>query len=465
RTAVAATLVTFNCVACHVRDDFGGVSEELNPVFGTDEKELGEEARIPPPLTLVGAKLQSVTLKKVLFDGESVRPYMFTRMPQFGERNLHHLPDLFARLDSVPPFELILPKPEPRGQKDRDLEKDLRAGGRELVGDKGLYCVACHTFNGKAPNKRGIDLSTFAERLKPNWYYHYMLNPAAFRPRAVMPTAWPGGMAVHKTILDGDTDKQISAIWYYLSLGTSAQDPSGIRHTETQIAVTDTARTYRGRSGVAGFRGIAVGFPERLHYAFNAETGSLTAVWQGDFIRVNWSGQGSGDFHPVQRHVQLPQDVGILALDNESTPWPLRPVMTKEAPANPDPLYPKNRGYQFQGYFFDDASVPTLRYRSGEVEIQDRTVAERVGEQTRLVRTITFKSPMDTKLWMRPIAGNVEQPMPGQYTIPGLKLTVPTGAATFVRAGSSEKDARELLLRFDLPRGVSTQAFIYELQK
>lgn len=96
-----------------------------------------------------------------------------------------------------------------------------------------------------------------------------------------MPTAWPNGVAAHKTILDGNTDSQIEAIWYYLSLGTSAADPSGIHGVSTKLTVDDQAKTYRGRSRVAGFRGIAVGLPEKLSYAFNAETGTLSAIWQG----------------------------------------------------------------------------------------------------------------------------------------------------------------------------------------
>ncbi len=42
-----------------------------------------------------------------------------------------------------------------------------------------------------------------------------------------MPAAWPGGRALFDKILDGNTDRQIEAVWYYLSLGTSAADPPG----------------------------------------------------------------------------------------------------------------------------------------------------------------------------------------------------------------------------------------------
>ena len=115
-------------------------------------------------------------------------------------------------------------------------------------------------------------------------------------------------------LLDGSSEKQIEAIWYYLTLGTSAADPSGVRATETILTVADTTRTYRGRSSVAGYRGIAVGFPEKLNYAFNAETGTLAALWSGGFVRVDRSGQGSGGFNPAAKHHSLAQDVSFAEL-------------------------------------------------------------------------------------------------------------------------------------------------------
>ncbi len=293
---VAKTLTAFQCIACHVRDDFGGVHDAHNPFFVGSDLKLGDDGRIPPPLTLVGAKLQPAWMKKVLFDGESVRHYMATRMPQYGVENLGHLPALFARLDVLKSRQMNIPSPEgKRSQSEREHEKLVRAAGRELLGDQGLNCIACHNFNGKASQaNQGIDLVTSYERLQPGWFDRYLRKPGAFRPRTVMPSAWPDDVAALTTILDGNTDQQIDAIWYYLSLGTSAADPPGIRGGHTKLIVEQQARTYRGRSRVAGFRGIAVGLPEKLSYAFNAETGTLSAIWQGDFISVNWSGQGSG---------------------------------------------------------------------------------------------------------------------------------------------------------------------------
>jgi hypothetical protein len=55
---VKVHLTQMNCISCHVRDDFGGLDEGMEAYFHTTEEGLGNEARIPPPLTLVGGKLK-----------------------------------------------------------------------------------------------------------------------------------------------------------------------------------------------------------------------------------------------------------------------------------------------------------------------------------------------------------------------------------------------------------------------
>lgn len=462
KVVVAKTLTAFHCVVCHVRDDFGGVHDAHNPYFAGSELKLGDDGRIPPPLTLVGAKLQPAWMKKVLFDGESVRHYMATRMPQYGNANLQHLPPLFSRLDVLEGKEMRIPSPESRNEKEREREKLLRAAGRELLGDKGVNCVACHNFNGKAAHtNQGIDLLTSFPRLQPGWFNTYLRNPGAFRPRTVMPTAWPNGIASHKTILDGNTDMQIEAIWYYLSLGTSAADPSGIKSVSTKLTVDDQAKTHRGRSRVAGFRGIAVGLPEKLSYAFNAETGTLSAVWQGDFIGVNWSGQGSGDFNPASEPITLAQDVSFVALADENATWPLLPVMTKEARTNPNPLYPKNVGYQFRGYFLGETSIPTFQYRSGTIEIEDRSAAAGTDEQRQLKRVVQFDSPSPQTVWFRALTGDIIQESDRVFRSGRLRLTIPQ-TETKLRSLPGEPMRSELLLRLQIPQGKSALEFVYE---
>ena len=155
---IATTLTAFNCIACHVRDDFGGVSADRNLLFQTSEKNLGDDARIPPPLTLAGAKLQSVWMKKVLFDGESVRPYMFTRMPQFGEPNLRHLPDLFARLDTVKNFDFSLPNAESDDEKERQAQEKCATPAAICSATK--VCIASPATISTAKHRRISRAST-----------------------------------------------------------------------------------------------------------------------------------------------------------------------------------------------------------------------------------------------------------------------------------------------------------------
>ncbi len=460
---MAKTLTSLRCISCHVRDDYGGVHEAHSPYFKGSELNLGDDGRIPPPLTLMGAKLQPNWLKKVLFDGESVRSYMSTRMPQYGEENLKHVPALFARLDVLDGPEMKIPSPESQDEKEREREKIMRAAGRELLGDKGTNCVACHQFNAKAANvNQGIDLLTSYERLQPAWFYKYLLNPGAFRPRTVMPTAWPDGKSNFKAVLDGDTHQQIEAIWYYLSLGTSAADPSGVRSVNTKLEVGDNAVVYRGRSRVAGYRGIAVGLPGGVSYAFNAETGTLSALWTGDFVNVNWSGQAAGDFNPAREPIQLAQDVSFASLEDKNTVWPLLPVMTKEAPANPDPLYPKNIGYQFRGYYLDDKSIPTLLYRSGTVEIKDRSIAINDDAKPILKRVMHFESPSTQTIWFRALTGAINQESDRVYKIDRLRITIPE-VVTQLRPLPDDTQRFELLLKLQIPQGESTLELQYDV--
>ncbi len=215
---------------------------------------------------------------------------------------------------------------------------------------------------------------------------------------------------------------------------------------------------------MAGYRGIAVGLPEKLNYAFDAETGTLSAIWQGDFINVNWSGQGSGDFNPAREPLTLAQDVSFVSLADENTQWPLMPVMTKESPVNPDPLYPKNVGYQFRGYYLDDSLVPTFQYRSGSVEIEDRSTAAGNEQQQFLKRVLHFNSAAPQTLWFRALTGDIRQESDQAFRTERLRLVIPVGESKLRPLGCDEKQS-ELLLRLEIPQGKSSLEFQYELLK
>ncbi|MCH2106877.1 MAG: hypothetical protein MK291_09575, partial [Planctomycetes bacterium] len=460
------TLTAFNCIACHSRGEHGGVSPELDAYFTTSEPELGNEARIPPELTLAGAKLNLEWTQRVLFDAEKVRPYMHTRMPQFGEENLAHLPALLEEVDHMEPVVPHVPE-----GKEREVARDA---GRELLGNQGLSCVSCHNFNGKETQGfKGVDLITSHERLKFGWFKRFVIAPQSLRPGIVMPEGWSGGVASHTGILEGDTDKQLDAIWYFLSLGRSAPDPRGLTSVSSKLLVGDTTRTYRGRSNIAGYRGVAVGFPGGLNYAFDANNGALSGLWRGDFVSARWDGQGAGGFNPSARPVRLAQDLSIYTLGDHKKPWPLKPFMDDENPVNPDPQYPRNLGYRFRGYYFDEEKVPTFMYSMHEIDIEDRSVAVFDGERPVLKRTLTFtipkrSHPSSRTVYLRALTGEIEVVSADQakllvFKTEEVQVSATDHFASVMRTFGEEEPQEEVLLILELPGGTSTFEVDYEL--
>ena len=102
---ISRNLVRFNCVACHTRGQLGGVEEVRNPHFKSDMPEMGDEGRLPPTLTGVGAKLRPEWTQTVFNEGAKDRPYMFTRMPKFGTANVGTLVTALEELKRISNFE------------------------------------------------------------------------------------------------------------------------------------------------------------------------------------------------------------------------------------------------------------------------------------------------------------------------------------------------------------------------
>ena len=371
-------LVRFNCYGCHTRNDIGGVQEEVNPWFTATTKEIGDEVRLPPHLTTVGAKLKEDWLKTVIENGEKVRPYMHANMPKFGAANVGPLVKLLVAADAGR-------VPESPNVDVSDSDKKFKASGRFLVGAQGLGCIKCHTFNGKGtPGIQVMDLATMAKRLQPAWYYHYMLNPAAFRPGTRMPAMWPKGESVLPKVLAGDTPKQIRATWAYLLDGEKAQVPVGMVEAKIELVPVDEPLIYRNFIEGAGPRAIAVGFPEKVNYAWDADHMRLALLWQGSFIdaSMHWVGRGPGFQKPLgDPVVALPTDAPLALLESSTTAWPATTDRN-----NKDPRY------KFRGYHLDKARLPTFRYQFGDVSVEDFAAPKAEGEIMSLSRTLNFKA-------------------------------------------------------------------------
>lgn len=369
---IAVTLTALNCIACHERDGQGGVSDQRDTYFQTVNPNLGPQGRIPPRLTGVGGKLQPKWMRQVLIGGRSSRPYMHTRMPQYGADNVAHLVDLFQRVDQLPEVT----------HANMDDEKEARKIGHEMVGSKGLNCVACHNFQQKpAATMPALDLTEMGERLHKDWFEHYMRDPQRFNPGTVMPSFWPGGQAMRKDILEGDTALQLEALWQYLLEGRQARVPQGLVRKPIELLASDEAvmlrRSYQG----IGKRGIGVGYPAGVNLAYDAEQMRIAMIWKGKFANPGgvWGSQGHGTVQPLG-HDLVHFERGP-ELDSVTAPWP---VDDGRPPA-----------HHFKGYTLDELQRPTFMYRYGDVAVTDypHDVPSDTPDDSRILRTLTFASP------------------------------------------------------------------------
>ena len=363
---VEVTLTSLNCIACHAREDLGGVSVDRNPHFKTTNLNLGDQGRIPPTLTNVGAKLKTEWLRDVMVNQRSIRPYMKTRMPQYGEETIGHLFKLFEDNDQLSKPQIFA--------KFKD-QKETREKGHVIAGNAGLNCVACHTYQFRVSDTMpAVDLTEMAQRLKKDWFYQYMLDPQTFSPNTVMPSFWPDGKAIRPDI-EGLPEDQIEALWQYLIDGRQARAPRGVVIEPMEILAKDEARMLRRSYTEVGKRGIGVGYPGGMNIVFDAEQMRLATVWRGKFAEVGsiFKGQGSGNVKPLGSPIQFSKGPD---LDSTAQPW----VVDDGRPPE----------HQFKGYILDKARRPTFRYAYAGVPVEDFFEPFDDNGKTQLRRTISI---------------------------------------------------------------------------
>lgn len=269
------TLAALNCFACHTRDGIGGPPPETNSFF-TGNESLGDSGRLPPPLTGIGSKLQTAALQGV-FSGkitEQVRPYLNTRMPTYPN-HATQLADWFTKMDYRDDVKALAWKKE-------DLES-----GKKLLGIQGgVNCITCHHWEDKKSlGIPGPDLAALDRRIRPEWFRRYLLDPAGYRPGTLMPPLWPGGKSMIPDILDGDAERQISAIWGFIKEGESV--PAGYpdhRSGEFELVPKDRAIIQRTFFEKTGAKAILVGFPGNIHLAYDGLKAKPSMIWRGKFF-------------------------------------------------------------------------------------------------------------------------------------------------------------------------------------
>ncbi|MBI3467398.1 MAG: cytochrome oxidase, partial [Planctomycetes bacterium] len=294
----------------------------------------------------------------------------------------------------------------------------LAEPGRALL-DTG--CVQCHAVRGELlPGVTGIELSGIADRIQPQWFQEFLFNPADLKPGTRMPTFFPNGKSANPAVLGGSVDRQIAAMWTYLKEIDQHRLPDKIIQARSQnfeLVPKNRPILLRTFMEQAGTQAIAVGFPQRVHIAFDAEGVRLAQAWRGRFLDAHgtWFDRFAPAAAPLGEDiVAFPTGVPLALLTDPEQPWPT-PVGDEA-------------GYRFSGYRLDQQGVPTFLYRFNHFDVADRIEPdERRGLKRRLLITNLDSGDRDgADLSFRAIVGKKPQrTQPGSFAAEdGLTATV-----------------------------------------
>ncbi len=370
------SLMKLNCFACHQRDSLGGVGRDRKGHFDTvGGIDLGDEGRLPPPLTGVGRKLQPDWLTKVLKGRGTVRPHMTIQMPVYPLTETKSLAKLLANVDTTE-------------RKASEIVGNADDGHRLM--DVG--CVQCHEFRGASlPGVIGVDLQGVTERVNREWFEAFLRNPGKLKPRTRMPNFFADGTTQDKLIGGGDPAKQIAGMWEYLRQLDKSPLPQKIetaRAVDYELKPIDRAKILRTFMTEAGTHAIAVGLPGGMNFAFDAESVGVRQLWKGRFIDAQgtWFVRFAPPADPLGDDiVKLPDGPTVARLSSPDQAWPT---------ANGDDT-------RFDGYRLAENGVPIFRYRVGQTLILDRL--ETSGDTIK--RTLEIADDNRSSLYARLLTG------------------------------------------------------------
>ncbi len=398
-------LTALQCYSCHSRNAKGGPERARLDFFTVvQDTDLGDEGRLPPPLTAAGYKLTGEALHAAINGKTRVHPQMSTRMPDFGAGNAAQLGQWFAAVDLPAGFQ-------PSERIGRN------AAGRELVGVKGLGCINCHNLRGRKSLGIGAsDLALAPERLRVEWFRDFLMEPSRFHPSTRMPSFWPGGVATNKKVSRGNAAAQIDSIWVYLMEVDQTRLPVGLEDKGAfELKPSDHAIVLRAFMKDAGTHAVAVGFPHQVHAAFDSNEVRWALLWRGRFVDAEsvWEDRFNPPMSPLGTDVvTLPHGGAFARLENADAPWPAG-----------------DRAYRFRGYRLDAKGVPSFLYDYAGARVVDTLTPSPTGG---FERTIEVETP--EALWFRAASGKVIDRRDDWFVVDGRLRVRIAGAAAVQRS-------------------------------
>jgi len=234
--------------------------------------------------------------------------------------------------------------------------------GRALMN---LGCIQCHSVKQEyLAGVIGVDLTDIDERIRPQWFRELMLKPGSKRPRTRMPDFFPNGKSTVPQVLGGDTKKQIAALWAYLADSGKLALPDRIAQQskiDFELKPAGHPVVLRTFMKAAGTHAIAAGFPQGVHYAFDASQVRLALAWKGRFIDAHgtWFNRFAPPADPLgdKQYAFAPGNL-LAVLQQPGAAWPTATGAKAE--------------YKFRGYRLNKQRIPTLLYQMGEVQVAEQ---------------------------------------------------------------------------------------------
>jgi len=256
-------------------------------------------------------------------------------------------------------------------------------------------------------------------------------------------------------VLDGEVSLQVDALWAYLEMGDKAAIPDGLGKSMIELKADKEPLIYRNFIEGLSPRGIAVGYPEGANIAFDADLLSLGLIWHGRFMDASrhWTGRGQGFQPPLGDHVvSLVRGVPFTLLDEQEAAWPTKA--------------PRDLGFRFRGYQFDQKRRPIFLYSTAEYQVSDHLVPVPGKPDSHFERllSVTFseeEKPAHNLYYRLAAAQEIRELGGGRYQLDGaLVIHVDEQQAQPVLRNSGEQ--QELILSVQPENGVARIVLRYE---
>ena len=295
-------LATKGCLSCHDRNGSRGLSAITKDIVRTEPTWEGQSPTLTPPsLGAVGDRLpDEVLVRGVRGELKRRMDWLKVRMPRFRHTDeeaqalADHLRD-WDRIPNEPPASPVYPV------TGKEAAPEVLLAGRELTGGKGFSCVACHQLKDYVPPKvalgtRGSDLYRLGDRMRAEYFFRWTRSPLRVLPGIEMPSY----QRPHPTILGGDMNSQLAAIWDALHdpQFTAPTNPAVVEqlwgpHPDGTPRILRDVFTVTNAEGKLESvpRTLAVGFANRHSILFDLGYGGVRTWTIGDFARQRTQGK------------------------------------------------------------------------------------------------------------------------------------------------------------------------------